>query len=134
MVSLKNRSAHLSCAVSLEWWRILTACTKCSRQASLVQRCCEPKFCTQHSARCVQKFGSQHLCTRLACLEHFIHAVRIRHHSRETAHDRRTNIHFRFGNKYVTKFIRHSLINWHWISVASRSYIILYAGWKRPWE
>ena len=26
-----------------------------------------------HAARWVQNFGSQHLCTRLACLEHFVH-------------------------------------------------------------
>ena len=37
----------LSCAVSRSRCRILTAVFKCSRQASLVQRCCEPKFCTQ---------------------------------------------------------------------------------------
>ena len=54
----------------------LLQCTKCSWQASLVQRCCEPKFCTQR------------------VLEHLETANRILHLERETAHDRRTDKFF----------------------------------------
>jgi len=51
VLRLKNLSVRLSCAVSRSRCRILTAVSKCSRKASLVQRCCEPKFCTQRAAR-----------------------------------------------------------------------------------
>ena len=50
VLRLKNLSVRLSCAVSRSRCRILFAVSKCSRQASLVQRCCEPKFCTQQAA------------------------------------------------------------------------------------